>query len=275
MSTSNSTSSSTASSGSQTTEDPWLGIVGLVGLVGLGAWVDRNHWLAKLAPYGLTTEETRLSYSGYGSETSYGTGHFHINPMGWFTVIVLAVGLVAGLWCVFAVAAWSGWAASGGRRAVPKIPVPAPATATAVMVFVGLLLLFGRQSSAAGHMIVTVLADAVAACVFFAVLTFGTDPAARFRRVQAFAARADQVLGHGHPGVLRVKTPVFSGWDADAEHQQSWPARLVCRAGPGWQHKPAEHAELNRYARECGWPTYTWSYDLMTKQVIGTAADGG
>jgi hypothetical protein len=271
MSTSNSTSSSTASSGSQTTEDPWLGIVGLVGLVGVGAWVDRNHWLATLAPYGLTTEETRISYSsGYGDVTSSGTGHFHINPMGWFTVVVLAVGLVAGLWCVFAAANVAGWASSGGRRAVPKIPVPVAAVAAAVAVFVTVLVLVGRQSSPAGHMLVFVGGAAVSCVTWFAVMVVGMNRAEQWRTTQAFAGLADQVLGHGYHGVLRVRA---KDWKVSANGEDRWPARLICRTGPGWQDTPSEHAALNQYARRVWWPTYIWSYDLMTKQVIGTVIE--
>jgi hypothetical protein len=59
--------------------------------------------------------------------------------------------------------------APGGTQAAPKIPVPALAASTPVMGFISLLLLFGRQSGAAGHMIVAVLVAAVAACTFKAV----------------------------------------------------------------------------------------------------------
>jgi len=104
---------------------------------------------------------------------------------------------------------------------------------------------------------------------WFAVMLFAMTPAEQWRTTQAFAGRADGVLGHGHPGAGRVRA---MGWKVSADGSRRWPTRLVCRTGPGWQDTPSEQAALNRYARQAGWPTCTWTYDLMRKQVTGTAA---
>lgn len=263
-------------------ENPWPWIAGLAALIGWGVWADRNSWYAKLAPYGLTTEETRTSYSGYGNaygdgpfrgqlaQTSYGTGQFHINPAGWVTIGIVAVGLVAGLWCAAAGVGVARWHAARGTRAIPTIPVPAAAVVTAVAVFVTVVALIGRQSSATGHMLVFTVAAFLAALAWLAVMVYAMPPAQRWRLTQAFAGRAEQVLGHGHPGVGRVKA---SGWQAEIVENRAryWPGKLVAAAGPGWQHKPSELDELNRYAREFGWPPYEWRYDPMRKHVTGTA----
>ncbi|MFQ2845602.1 hypothetical protein [Mycobacterium paragordonae] len=274
-------SSSAASSKEPAAEDSWPWVAILVVLIGWGAWADRNSWYAELAPYGLSTEDTRAgggSISAYGGGdpfgrahmSSYGTGHFHINPLGWLTIVVLVAGLVAGLWCVLAGVNVARWRAERGIRAIPSIPVPAAAVATAVAVFVTVLVLIGRQSSAAGHMVVFVVAAFLAVLAWFAVMIYVMTPAQRWRLTQAFAGRAEQVLGHGHPGVGRVKA---SQWQAEIVENRAryWPGTLVAAAGPGWQHKPSELDELNRYAREFGWPPYEWRYDPMRKRVTGTA----
>ncbi|MGV7309196.1 hypothetical protein PJJ84_30475, partial [Mycobacterium kansasii] len=64
MSTDRSTASKEAGE-----ENPWPWIAILVVVIGWGAWANRNSWYAKLAPYGLTTEDTRTGYSG-GSGTA-------------------------------------------------------------------------------------------------------------------------------------------------------------------------------------------------------------
>ena len=101
-------------------------------------------------------------------------------------------------------------------------------------------------------------------------MVYAMLPAEHWRLAQAFAGRAEQVLGHGHPGVGRVKV---CGWHAEIVEDRAryWPGKLVAAAGPGWQHKPSELDELNRYAREFGWPPYEWRYDPMQKYVTGTA----
>ncbi|MBE5507626.1 hypothetical protein QMY57_25805 (plasmid) [Mycobacteroides abscessus subsp. abscessus] len=254
-----------------------------------GIWAARGNWYGVLAPYGIATEDTTTTRSGYGygrgndpwgrttnwdgssaAETVYGSGHFHINWFGWavlagFVVFLVALGVLA-----FSGLSWSRWHSAGGTRAIPRIWVPAGAYTAGFAAFLLVMALIGRRESTAGHAIVGILALTAAAVAGVAVMGYCTVPAQRFRGVQAYAARADQVLGHGHPGALRVRTPVFSGWNGpDDEH--SWPAQLVCLTGPGWQHKPAETAELNRYAREFGWPPYAWRYDPMRKRITGTA----
>lgn len=205
------------------------------------------------------------------ADTTYGTGHFQINAAGWLTIAIMVVGLVAGLWCAFAAANVARWHASHGTRAIPGIPVPAAAVAAAVAVFVAILVLIGRQSSATGHMLVFTVGMSLAAAAWFAVMTFARTPADQWRTTQAFAGEADKVLGHGYPGTGRVRG---REWQVSADGSRRWPGRLVCRAGPGWQGTPSEHAALNRAARKVkvGWPAYTWSYDPMRKQVIGVAA---
>ncbi|SLF47250.1 hypothetical protein [Mycobacteroides abscessus] len=282
-----STTSST-SSDSSGTENPGPWIAGGMGLLGFGAWTARGEGLhAALAPYGLATEDTKSATSGYGygsndpwgrstgmdqvAETTYGTGHFHINPFGW-AVLALFVGFVVALiWCVGAGLAWSRWHSSGGTRAVPKIPVLAAAYAAGFAAFTVVMVLIGRRESVGEHVVVALMAVAVAWATGWAVMMFCVIPAARLRAVQAFAARADQVLGHGHPGAGRVKTPVFSGWDGNDDHSRIWPVALTAVTGSGWQHKPSETAELNRYAREFGWLPFEWRYDPMCKRITGTA----
>ena len=257
-----------AASGTNTENPVW--IVGGVGLLGLAAWVNRNDWYASLAPYGLTTEDTPSVYGGYGQvvETAYGTGHFQINAAGWAAIAIVAVGLVAELWCVLAAAGVARWWASHGTGAVPKIPVPALAVFAAAAVFVTVLVLVGRQSSAAAHMIVFMVGVFLGVAAWWVVMIVGMMPGEYWRTTQAFAGRADQVLGHGHPGAGRVRA---QQWQVSADACRRWPAKLVAVTGPGWQHKPSELDELNRYAREFGWPPYQWRYDPMCKRITGSA----
>lgn len=262
-----------------------LAAVVAVPMVGGAIWAARGNWYGAVAPYGMATEDTTTT-SGYGygsgnnpfrrdygssgaAETTYGTGHFHINPFGWAVIAATVVALVAGLVLIGYLTSWYGWKESGGTKPIPRIPVPVAAYVAAMIAFWLVMLLIGRRESTAGHFIVGLLAIGAACGAGWAVWNYCTGSAQRFRAVQAFAARADQVLGHGHPGALRVKTPVFSGWDGSGG--RSWPQQLVCATGPGWQQKPSETAEINRYAREFGWPPYEWRYDPMRKRAVGTA----
>lgn len=54
-----STNSSSSPGSGAGTENPGPWIAGVLALMGFGVWTDRNHWYAALAPYGLTSEETR------------------------------------------------------------------------------------------------------------------------------------------------------------------------------------------------------------------------
>lgn len=272
MSTTSSTSSSDSETGSEN-PGPW--IAGIVGVVGFAAWNARGEGLyAALAPYGLTTEDTQTTTSGYGgTETSYGTGHFQINPAGWLTLGIAVVGLVALLWCVVSAVNVTRWQSDHGTGAVPKLPVPALAAFSAATVFLVLLFWLGRSESTTAHMVVFMLAMFVAVCAGLAVMTFASMRADYWRQVQAFAGRADQVLGHGHPGAGRIKAP-FKVWQVQISGEgrtRRWPGKLVAVTGPGWQHKPSELDELNRYARSFGWPPYEWTYDAMTKRITGIA----
>lgn len=265
-------------------------IVGIP-LIGGAIWAARGNWYGALAPYGMATEDTSTtagyrSTNGYGSgnnpfhrdygssgvaETTYGTGHFHINLFGWAAIAGFVVFMVALLVLAASGLSWSRWHSAGGTRAIPRILVPVGAYVAGFAAFMLVMLLIGRRESTAGHFIVGLLASAAAGGAGWAVWTYCTAAAQRFRAVQAFAARADQVLGHGHPGALRVTTPVFSGWGGVEGFSGSWPQQLVCATGPGWQQKPSETTELNRYAREFGWPPYQWRYDPMRKRITGAA----
>lgn len=256
-------------------ENPWPWIIGIVGLGGFVAWKARGEGLyVALAPYGLTTEDTRSVPSVYGgTETSYGTGHFQINPAGWLTLGIAVVGLVALLWCVVAAVNVTRWRSDHGIGAVPKLPVPALAAFIAASVFLVVLFWLGRSESTTVHMMVFMLGMFVGVCAGLAVMTFASMRADYWRKVQAFAGRADQVLGHGHPDAGRVKAP-FKVWQvriSEDGRDRRWPGKLVAVTGPGWKHRPSELDELNRYARSFGWPPYEWTGDAMSKRITGTA----
>lgn len=265
--------SSNESSGGTDAADPrmWGGVAVAVLLV--WAWLDHNAWFAALAPYGLTTEGTRTagdrtnSQWGPVSENHYGTGDYHVNGLGWFTLAVVLAGAVAVACC-----AWSGmnvmrWRAGRGTGAIPTIPVVALAVVAAVTVFIVVFFLFGSDRRLSWHVLAAVVGMVLGAVAWFAVMFFTMMPADYWRITQGFAGRADQVLGHGHPSAGRVTA---WQWEVGDEGQR-WPAHLVAVTGPGWQHKPSELDELNRYAREFGWPPYSWRYDPMAKRITGTA----
>jgi hypothetical protein len=178
---------------------------------------------------------------------------------GWVTVAVALAGVAAALMCAQAYFGVSRWRDGGGTSAVPKIPVRAAAVAAFALTFVVLLVVIGRHQVLFGG-----IGPLLAGAAFAVVGRYGSRAAQHWRLTQAFAARADQVIGHGHPGTGRVRA---SAWD----DRIPGPRRLVIDTGPGWQHKPAELFELNRIARQFGWPEYDWSYDPMTKKLTGTA----
>ena len=242
-----------------------LWIAGGVGLCGVAVWGSRDSWYAKLAPYGLTAQDTeaRPVDPWSGATRLVGTGHYHLSALGWLTIVIGLAGLVAALWCVAAGVNVGRWHASHGTRAVPQIPVPAAAVVAAVAVFAIMLALTGRH-----RVLFMAVGPFLAAAAFFAVMVYASMPAWQWRQTQAFAGQADQVLGHGHPGTRRVRA---TAWAVSQDGSRRWPGRVVARTGPGWQHKPAETAQMNRYARQFGWPPYDWTYDPMYKRVVGVA----
>lgn len=249
---------------SQTSENP-LWIVVAVGLLAAVAWAKRNTFYATLAPYGLTETDggtvVRNDYAGTYLDRGVSTvePHYQLSTVGWVTVAVALAGIAAALMCVRAYFAVSRWRDSGGTSAVPKIPVRAAAVAAFALTLVVLLAVTGRHQVLFGG-----IGPLLALAAFAVVGRYGSSAAQHWRLTQAFADRANQVIGHGHPGTGRVRA---SAWD----DRIPGPRKLVIDTGPGWQHKPAELSALNRFARQFGWPDYDWSYDPMTKKLTGTA----
>lgn len=263
-----------------------LAAVVAVPMVGGAIWAARGNWYGVLAPYGLATEDTTTARSGYGygsgdnpfrrdyygssgaAETTYGTGHFHINPFGWAIIAATVFALVAALVAVGYATSWAGWKQSGGTKPIPRIPVQVAAYVAGTVAFWLVMLLIGRRDSTAGHFIVGVLALVAATGAGWATWTYGGIPARRFRVVRAFEGLAAQVLGHtGNPIAGAVKA---FDWITDTRGRE-WPKTVTAVVGPGWSDTPTEHAGLNRAARQMGWPSYQWSYDPMRKRVVGTA----
>jgi hypothetical protein len=247
-----------------TSENP-LWIVVPVVLLAAVAWAKRNTFYAMLAPYGLTETDggtvVRNDYAGTYLDRGVSTvePHYQLSMFGWGTVAVALAGVAAVLMCVQAYFGVSRWRDGGGTSAVPKIPVRAAAVAAFALTFVALLVAIGRHQVLFGG-----IGPLLAGAVFAVVGRYGSSAARHWRLTQAFAARADQVIGHGHPGTRRVRA---SAWD----DRIPGPRKLVIDTGPGWQNKPAELSELNRIARQFGWLEYDWSYDPITKKLTGTA----
>lgn len=235
-----------------------------VALLGVTVWCKRDTLLAGLVPYGLT-EPKRIPVYGDPARPWTPTG-WHIQPgphtittTGWITLTVAVLGLTALLFCVRGAVGWSQWRRGGGIDAIPTIPVFAAASVVGAAAFVGMLV------SAPG---VLWMAAGTAVGSAAAVWLLGRRVAERYRTLAAFARRADQVLGYGHPAVGRVRV---RGWRATGAGE-ACPVRIVARCGPGWQNLPHEVAALDRYARETGWVSYDWRYDALEKCVIGAAA---
>lgn len=244
-----------------------LWILGGVAALAAVGWFKRDSLLAALAPYGLTAPNRVPEYRD--SSRPWDPTGWHVVPghtvtsAGWAAVTVLFVGLIGLLMCAAAAAAWVRWHRRGGIEAVPAVPSAAAAAAVAPVGFAAAVIVMP------GRWVVAVLAAAVlAAAAGWWTLAF----AHRYRTVAAFAAQADQVLGHGYPAAGRVQART---WQRD--NGGHYPATITATCGPGWQDGPGELAQLGRYARAVGWPGYTWSYDPMRKQVTGrvqTAAGG-
>lgn len=241
------------------TDRLWIALA--VAVLAVAAWANRSAVLAAAAPYGLA-EPNRTPFHGDPFNPEAVTGWrpapgWHLTTAGWIAAAILAAGVVGLAVCVIVAAAWVRWWRRGGVDAVPIIPASAAAAVLGAATF-GLVLILASRLWLAG-----VIAAAVA------VLAWPRLAAAarRQRTVMAFAARADQVLGHGHPAPGRVRARKWRREDGG-----QYPAEIDAMCGPGWQHAPGELAELSRYAREVGWPGYEWRYDPMRKRVTGTTA---
>jgi len=238
----------------------WMALA--VAVLGVAAWVNRSVVMAAAVPYGLA-EANRTPFHGDPFNPDAVTGWrpapgWHLTTAGWVAAAVIAAGLLGLVVCVAAAVAWRrGWR-KGGVEAVPMIPAAAAAVLLGAAAFVvGLILAPGRLW----------LPGLVAVLVVAVSWSWISTAGRRQRSVMAFAGRADQVLGHGHPAPGRVRA---RGWRRD-EHGHH-PAKIDATCGPGWQHAPGELAELSRYAREVGWPGYEWRYDPMRKRVTGGVA---
>ena len=247
-------------------DDERLWMVLGAGMLAVAAWTQRGRLWEALAPYGLTTgAKTSFQTSGnpYDPDPSFGgsqirySGDLHLTAGGWVGVLILAAAALGVLACVGSGLAWSRWQRGGGVTAVPPIPVWGAAAVAAGIVLVVVVWLTGWPFAAAF----------VAACAAAAVGMLGGSWARTYRLTQVWRGLAEQVLGHGHPGLSTVRA---TGW----QHQgagAAWPGRIEASTGPGWQHKPAELAELNRHAAVLGWPAYSWTRDPMRRTVVGVA----
>jgi len=249
-------------SGDSDTERLWM--LAAVAALGVVAWMKRGVVMAALVPYGLTAPN-RTPFHGDWRRPDIVTDWrpapgWHLTAAGWAALAAGVVGLLGLLACVHAAAAWSRWRRNGGLDAVPAIPAAAAAAVIAAAVFLAALVLWP------GLVWPGALGGATAGIAAWAI---GANAAVRYRTVAAFAGRADQVLGHGHPAAGRV---CARGWQRSAAGGADYPRQIDAACGPGWQHAPGELAELGRYAREVGWPSYGWAFDPLTKRLTGVAA---
>lgn len=224
------------------------------------AWTKRDVALAVLEPHGLV-EPNRNPLHGDFRHPDVVTAWrpaagWHVTTSGWVAAVVVAAGLVGLLVCIAAAVRWARWRRRGGIDEVPPVPALAAAALVGAALFVvEVFALFAPLWLAAS-----------AAAAAAALTGLFTVRAGRHQRVlSAFAGRADQVLGHGHPAAGRVHA---RRWQTN-DDGQTYPARLEAACGPGWQNTPGELAQLGRYARECGWPCYSWTYDPLTKRTTG------
>ncbi|MCT7373155.1 hypothetical protein [Mycolicibacterium llatzerense] len=229
------------------------------------AWTKRNDVLAALEPHGLI-EPNRTPFHGDFRQPDVVTDWrpapgWHVTTSGWIAAAVVAAGLLGLLVCVAAAVSWARWRRRGGVDEVPPVPALAAAAAGGAVLFAAAVLALAAPLWLAA-------AAATVAAVVTGVFTarFGR----RQRTLSAFAGRADQVLGHGHPAAGRVNARQWQSTDAG----ETYPARIEAACGPGWQNTPGELAQLGRYARELGWPGYSWTYDPLTRRTTGVVEGG-
>lgn len=236
------------------TDRLWL-VGGIAMLVWL-AWSKRDAVVAMWVPYGLSAPNR--------GPTGHVVAGYHLTTAGWLTLGVLVAALVAALVCVGAGMRWVRWRRGGGVEAVP----PVPAVSAGLMIGAGLLVV-GVLALHWPVWAAWVLGACGGVITWLVVDTWGQ----RYRTLAAFTGRADQVLGHSRPGIARLSARSWRRRDDGGV----FPGTIVATTGPGWQNKPAEHAELGRYATEFGWPgrNYTWRFDPIRRQVTGTIATGG
>lgn len=124
------------------------GVIGGCLVIAGAIYATRGSWYGYLAPYGLASEDAVPGVNGE-------TGHFQITSAGWLALGIAAAGLVGMLWCVVAAINVRRWRAEHGAGPVPALPVTALAVAAAAATFGAVLVLAGRQSSAAAHNVVS------------------------------------------------------------------------------------------------------------------------
>lgn len=233
-----------------------LWAIGGAGAVLAALWFQRPRLLAALEPSGITAANLR-PFHGDGLRPDVVTewrpaGGYHVTGLGWVAVAALLVGVTAAAVLVSAGLRWVRWRRGGGVDAVPPVPAAAAAALAAAVAFLAPLVAWSLPAP---------LAAAAAVAAGIATWPAVTRWGAQRRALAAFAARADQVLGHGHPASGRVRA---TGWRAGA------PRRIEIAVGPGWQDQPAEYAELGRYAHAVGWPRYEWTFDGIARAIMGT-----
>lgn len=244
-------------------DDERLWMVLGAGMLIVVGWTQRGRLWEALAPYGLTTgtkipiQTSSNPYDPFGETRTAYSGDFHLTAGGWLGVLILAAAAVGVLACVGAGMAWARWQRGGGVTAVPPIPVWGGVAAAAGLAFLVVVWLTGWPFAAAF----------VAALCAAGVWLLCGSWARTYRLTQVWRGLAEQVLGHGHPGLSTVRA---TGWESGGEGV-GWPGRIEASTGPGWQHKPGELAELNRHAALLGWPAYTWTRDPMRRTVVGLA----
>ena len=233
-----------------------LWALGSVGAIGAALWFQRDRLLAALEPPGITAADLR-PFHGDGLRPDVvtewrPTGGYHVTGLGWVAAAALLVGVAAAAVLGAAALRWVRWHRGGGVDAVPPVPAAAAAAFAAAVGFLAPLVVRSVPAP---------LAAAVAVAAGIAAWPAATRWGEQRRALAAFAARADQVLGHGHPAPGRVRA---TAWRA------GHPRRIALAAGPGWQDQPAEYAELGRYAHAVGWPRYEWTFDGIARAVVGT-----
>jgi len=251
-------SNATPDSGGNHPTDPLWAAAG-VGMLGLAAWTHRGRaWEAGL-PYGLTAGRPSLFHADPldpGYTVVRQLPPYHVTVWGWVGAVVVVLAVAGVIACGAGGVAWWRWRRDGGIAAIPRVPVWGAAAAVGGLAWAAALAVT-RQP---------VAATVAAGVVGVALVVVGRPRAQAYRCTHAWKGAAEGLLGHGHPGLATVRT---AGWQRRGG--QAWPTTITATTGPGWRHTPGEVGELSRLTREVGWPTYTWTRDLMGRRIIGTA----
>lgn len=219
-----------------------LWIVGGVALLGVGVWANRDALITKL-----------------DAEVS--------SAARWLLVSLLGLGVVSAAVCARGVLDCQRWVHGHRTGPVPVIPVGAAVVAAGTA-----FLIIAWPSVGLGWALL------VQAAVIAAGGWFGPVAARRWYVAAVFTERAEQVLGFGHPGSARVQASEWQRHSGTVTHYEATPARIEATTGPGWQGKPAELAELSRFAADVNWPgvgynsshEYRWVSDYHRRRVVGT-----